>query len=193
MSRKLTGLPIPALFLLLLAGLIFYLAGMYGLSWHDSLFWLIGIFLCFYVPGNILLQFFGPQNCTCIIRFFLSLGLGSAFVPLIYLFLRRWSLAGLTLPLFLFLLAFWFFLLVKDVRERKPFNLSITVQEFGTVTAAVIILLLLLHLSHFTDIRFTPEGYGIRTTNLTETVFHLGLVNALKLSLIHISEPTRPY
>ena len=48
---------------------------------------------------------------------------------------------------------------------------------------------LLLHFSHFTDIIFTEAGFRIRTTYLTETVYHVGIINNLK----DIFPPSYPY
>ena len=44
----------------------------------------------------------------------------------------------------------------------------------------LLLIVLLLHLSHFTDVRLLVDGFIIRNTNFTETIFHQGLINALR-------------
>jgi hypothetical protein len=51
------------------------------------------------------------------------------------------------------------------------------------------LILLLLHVSYFTDLVLLESGFKLRSTHLTETVFHLGIVN----NLIDIFPPVYPY
>ena len=151
----------------------------YALPLIDSFIWYFGVFLYFYVPGNLLLRFLNSNCGEYIGNFFHSLALGTAMLPLMYVVLRR-----LQCPWFLHIPVVIMFLLwvVQRTRDfkspREPVNTS-----YGEILAFVVLLAFvvsLLHLTYFTDIIFLKDGLKMRNIYLTETDFHLGIVNMLK-------------
>lgn len=109
----------------------------------------------------------------------LSLSLGVALVPLVYTALRRISHPELLYPFGGILFVLWIIFLVRDIR-RKTLYLGATFPDLISVVLLIFIVFTILHLTHFTDIIFFENGFKVRNTYLNETVFHLGIINALK-------------
>ena len=76
----------------------------YGLPWSDSARFLLAIFFLFYVPGSLLLKYSGIENMVTGSRIFVSLGVGTVVVPVIYLFFRRYAVPDLVTQSFFSLL-----------------------------------------------------------------------------------------
>jgi hypothetical protein len=104
------GKPFIILFFTGLAGILIIASSLvYGLPWSDALRFLLAVFFLFYVPGNLLLIFSGVRTFVAGSRFFLSLGVGTVVVPMIYLFFRRYAVGDLVIQSFFVLTALaWF-------------------------------------------------------------------------------------
>jgi len=166
-----TGL---AVILILAASLV------YGLPWPDTLRFLLAVFFLFYVPGSLLLKYSGVENIVTGGRFFVSLGVGTVVVPVIYLFFRRYAVPDLATKSFFALTALaWFVLVTRNLLAGKV-NFQLTGADMVATVSLLLLVVLLLHLSHFTDVRLLADEFIIRTTNFTETIFHQGLINALR-------------
>jgi hypothetical protein len=173
------------LFLLggLLSVLALWLKTAYRLPLGDTLLWYSGVFMTCYVPGSLLLRWVVPTGQDSSSRLLHALGLGFALHPPVYAFLRAvgapWAMAALLGGL----LIIWFTLLFRD-RRRYPHSY----RDIAALLFLMAFALVILHLSHFTDVVFRGSGFDIRTL-YTETVFHLGFVNVLT----HAYPPFFPY
>lgn len=100
-------------------------------------------------------------------------------MPIAYGAARRVSLPALIYPLGAALLLAWLFFAVKDLRggKRPPHAAYADAVCFLGLAATVFFLL---HLSHFTDVLLRAGGFDLRTSGLTESSFHLGIVNVLR-------------
>ncbi|MDH4231497.1 MAG: hypothetical protein OEW04_05640 [Nitrospirota bacterium] len=81
----------------------------------------------------------------------------------------------------------WIVLSVKDFKTES--NYYISGKDGFSSCILILIVFLLLHLSYFSDIIFFEQGFKIRTGGLTETVFHLGIINNLQ----DLYPPLYPY
>jgi hypothetical protein len=175
------GKPLIILFFTALAGILIIAARLvYGLQESDSLRFLLAVFFLFYVPGNLLLRYSGVEYNITGGRFFLSLGVGTVVVPVVYLFLRRYQVPDLVTQSFFAVTALsWFVQVARNfVAGKVDFKLAGV--DLIAIFSLLLLVILLLHLSHFTDVRLLADGFIIRTTNFTETIFHQGLINALR-------------
>lgn len=141
--------------------------------------WYLGIFIFFYIPGNLILRWADFQNDEFFVSLFHAVALGTALMPLIYLNLRRISHPELIYVIGAMLFSAWLIFLLKDMR-RGVFHVHTSYHALFSITILISVVLLLLHFSHFTDIVFLEHGFTMRTHPLTENVFYLGIVNTLK-------------
>ncbi len=152
----------------------------YNLPWLDSLKFILAIFFLFYIPGNLLLKCARVKHIVSGGRFFLSLGIGSVVVPVIYLFFRRYALPDLiTQSFFMVSAVAWMVLAFRNFLTGEVI-FQLTRADLVTAVLLLLYTALLLHLSHFTDVRIISDGFMIRNTYLTETIYHQGIVNALR-------------
>jgi hypothetical protein len=157
--------------------LFFYLS--YGLPLQFSLLWFLGVLLAFYVPGRVLLKSVGLVKDNFFSNIILSVGTGISVIPVVYLYVRRIAQPELILAvLFIFTLV-WIFSAFRDYQEKKYLNISASAEDLFIITAVTLFIVFALHLSHFTDIVYIENGFKLRQSHLTETVFHLGLINSL--------------
>jgi hypothetical protein len=176
---NITGLVVILISLVLFLCLAFFLKLLYSLPLKDSLLWYVGLFYCFYIPGSLLLRYLSINKDEFFINLFHSIALGAALVPLVYLFLRRMSHPELIYPFGFAMLLIWLFLTVGDFK-RGRISIHTSYPDIQAVVLLIAAVFLLLHLSHFTDVVFLESGFKIRNTYLSETIFHLGIINALK-------------
>ncbi len=169
-----------AMFVLIVTlGLIaIFLRVAYMLPLAGSLIWFAGVFVCFYVPGNLLLKQLKWKESEYVAVIAHSIALGVALIPLLYMISRAISLPWLMYPFFAALLVIW---LVKLVTDRKDTLFSaLPLEELWVILALGVSVFLLLHLTYFTDIVYRNGAMLMRHTNLNETIFHLGIINVLK-------------
>ncbi len=116
------GKPFIILFFTGLAVILFLAASsVYRLPWSDSLRFLLAVFFLYYVPGNLLLKYSGVKNIVAGGRFFVSLGVGTVVVPVIYLFFRRYAVPDLvTQSLFAVTTLTWLVLLYRRGYVGRP-------------------------------------------------------------------------
>lgn len=175
---------LPAIFVLI----AFLLNSFYCLPFKDTFLWYFGVFICFYVPGNLLLRFLDFDDNEHTIQVFHSIALGVALLPLVYITFRR-----LNHPELLYGLVFVTFLVwsIIQVREFKDKKLLIQVSHLELLSFSVLLVFVfgLLHLTYFTDVVFLEKGIQFRNIFLTETDFYLGIVNVLKTTF----PPFYPY
>ncbi len=82
----------------------------------------------------------------------------------------------------------WLILTARELKKRTD-NVYTSYADILSVLVLISAVLLLLHFTHFTDVVFFENGFNIRNSNLTETIFHLGLVN----NLTDMFPPLYPY
>ena len=168
-------LALPAIF----AGIAVLLRICYSLPLYDSLVWYLGAFFYFYVPGNLLLRYLNDDRGEHFGGVFHSTALGTALLPLLYGIFRRLDAPWLLHIPVIIMLLLWMRVRGRDVRSGKdPVQTSLGELISFVLLAAGIITLL--HMTYFTDIVLMKDGLKMRNIYLTETDFHLGLVNMLR-------------
>jgi hypothetical protein len=152
---------------------------LYGLAFLDSIKFLAAVFLLFFVPGTLLVRLTSLRHATGLTGPVVALASGTMIVPVLYKFLRY--LDG---PIEL---AFVFFGMCAAVslylflRERR-FEAGTARWERADwvgLLALFALISVLLHFSHFSDVLLEPDGFQFRASDMTESVFHLGFINAL--------------
>jgi hypothetical protein len=178
-KSTINGLKVILISLVIFFCLAFLLKLLYSLSIKDSLLWYVGIFFSFYIPGSLLLRSLQLNNNEYFINLFHSLALGAALMPLVYSTLRWISLPELGYALGIGMFLVWSLLFKRDIRKRK-INIYTSLADIKCILILSVTVVFLLHLTHFTDVLFLEKGFEIRNIYLTETIFHLGVVNVLK-------------
>lgn len=147
--------------------------------WTHSLLFFAALLLVFYLPGNLLVTLTKKKRTSFLFDFIESIGLGLALVPVIYVVIRKCTCEFL-IGYFLAAIAMvW--LVVKIKRQEPAYEQVVAVKHLSAgISLIVLLILILLQFSHFTDVVRTGEELKIHDTPTTETVFHLGIVNALK-------------
>jgi len=166
---------LPAIFLCL----AFLLKILYSLPIRDSFLWYAGVFFCFYIPGNLLVRYIGFNKDEYFVNFFHSVALGAALMPLFYTIMRWLSRPELLYVFIIFMFLFWFIPNIREFKEKKG-NIYTSPKDLISILVLIGTIFILLHLSHFTDVIFLENGFKIRNVYLTETIFHLGIINILK-------------
>jgi len=155
-----------------------FLRAVYMLPLTSSLVWFVGVFVCFYVPGNLLQGLLKWKEQDYFAALAHSIALGVALMPLFYMSTRAISQPWLMYPFFAVLLVIW---LMRTFMNRKDAAVSaVSSEELLSIVALGLYVFLLLHLTYFTDIVYREDAMLIRHTNLNETIFHLGIINTLK-------------
>jgi hypothetical protein len=72
----------------------------------------------------------------------------------------------------------WLFLVIRRPDGHATRLLPKSVDLLSSLVVLILILVLL-HFSHFTDVLLTTNGFQFRAIDMTESVFHLGLINAM--------------
>ncbi len=152
---------------------------LYALPLNDSFMWFFGVFIYFFIPGNLLLRFLDFQKDEHTVNVLHSIALGTALMPLVYMVFRRVSHPELLYLYGLIMLLIWSGLAVREFKDRMR-NVYTSFMDVLSVTVLISAVLLLLHFTHFTDVIFTEKGFSIRNIYLTENIFHLGIINNLK-------------
>lgn len=183
-----TGVSPIFIFLVIFLLLAFYLKLLYSLSLRDSLLWYTGIFFSFYIPGNLLLRLLRFYNGEFLTRFFHSISLGTAFTPFLYIFLAKQPYTKVTYLLGLAIFSIWLVFFVNDYRKGKN-KIYTSYKDILSALLLFIIVLLVLHLCHFTDVVFSGKEFMVRDLYLNETIYHLGIINTVK----NVFPPFYPY
>lgn len=150
-----------------------------------SLFF-VGLILFILLPGNAILHIAGLDDDPRVLAG-LSLITGMAVSSLIAYATGIIGIPLLFLMISLGLSVFSLFFLIK----RKGVNFTpIIHKDIGITISVLLVILVLLHFSHFSDLLVKPHGgYLLRNTPMTESIFHLGYINA---AVAHIP-PFNPY
>ncbi len=167
------------LFVALLFLLALLMKALYSLPLEDSFLWYAGVFVYFYIPGSLLLRWLHPDGDEYFRRLFLSLGLGTALMPILYTILRRISVPELLYPSGFGFLILWSILTIGDIRKERIHFLALG-KEIPSVIFLFAFIFLLLHFSHFTSVVLLKDGYSFSVDRFTDTAFHLGIINNLK-------------
>jgi hypothetical protein len=178
-DNKLSGLRVILIFLGILSFLSIFLELLYSLPLKDTILLYVGIFTLFYIPGNLILKYSDAKKDEYFVNLFHSLALGAALMPLIYALARAVSYPGLAYWVEGIIILMWLGLFIKDFNKGN-FNIYTTAHDIRSVLVLLALVLFLLHLTHFTDVVFLHGGFKIRNSFLTETIFHLGIINMLK-------------
>ena len=161
---------------------------LYFLPLADSLLWYAGVFICFYIPGNLLLRWLDFNKNDHFINLFHSIALGAALSPLVYTVCRRLEHPEFMYVFSILVIVYWLIVSAKDLKQNSG-KVYTSFKDILSVSVLLIVVLLVLHMSYFTDVVFFEEGFKIRNIYLTETDFHLGIINALK----EVYPPSYPY
>lgn len=151
----------------------------YDLPFFDSIIFLFAVFLLFFIPGALLIRLSEPEHTNRMTYPTVALATGAVMVPVIYKFLR--FLNGpyqITLVLLGLCFVSWLFLYIRE-RRKKFMGPSWERPDWIGLVALFALIVTLLHFSHFTDVLLEPDGFQFRASDMTESVFHLGLINAL--------------
>jgi hypothetical protein len=186
MNMKLTGIQkkstaavyaisMPSAVLLSIAVL---LKALYSVPFQDTFLWGLGVFLFFYIPGRLLVRLSGLHKDEYFIDVIHSLALGSAIVTVLYVFSRLVYLDDMILILGAGSFLIWLYLAVKDFR-RGDIVFSTTGRDVASVSVLLLLALLALHFSFFSDVVLLDGGYKLRTS-FNETLQHYAVVNVLK-------------
>ncbi len=164
-----------------------FLKAVYMLPLASSLVWFVGVFICFYAPGNLLLGLLKWKEQEYLGTIAHSIALGVALVPVVYTFFRILSLPWLLYIFIGGLLIIWSIITIRDWHRRdKPQTSAL---ELLVIFVLGVFVLALLHLSNFTDVVYEGRDLLMRHTNLNESIFHLGIINTLK----NVYPPFFPY
>lgn len=151
----------------------------YGLAFFDTLKFFIGVFVLFYLPGSLLIRALGFQAVNSLKYPVLALGTGTVVIPVFYMFLRYLNYPDFyAVSLFALCAAGWLYLVIRELGV-EPNRLGLKLIDWFAVSVLLMFILVLLHFSHFTDLVLGAAGFQFRATDMTESVFHLGLINAL--------------
>lgn len=151
----------------------------YGLVFFDTLKFFIGVFVLFYLPGNLLIRSVGFAAVNSLKYPVLALATGTVVVPVFYNFLRYLNYPDYyAVSLFSLCAAAWLYLVFRGLGGQQN-RLQLELADIFGVLTLLMFILVLLHFSHFTDVLLGPVGFAFRATDMTESVFHLGLINAL--------------
>lgn len=187
-NKRITGgvvLLVGGILLILVAGV---LKALYSLPFSGTFLWYAGAMVAFYPTGYCLVRLTRGQSGEFFLDVSHAMALGVALMPLVYSLFRR-----LSHPEFIFIfcavfLIVWLVLAMRDYR-RKELVPETSLYDIASVCSLVLLVLVLLHLSHFTDVLLLDDGFKIRSTLLTESDFHLGIIKALA----NAYPPVSPY
>lgn len=141
----------------------------------QPLLFITAVVFIFYVPGTLLQHAMGWDPKDGLSQATLRLSLGLVIVPIFYHLMRHVGMSnGLMLSLVTPLVAYGVhrFLRLRGVRWDK--------NDWAVLVLAAMFTVLLLVFSHFGDFGIYDGGTWYKTTHLAESIFHQGLVNALK-------------
>lgn len=151
----------------------------YELPLWESCSWFASVFICFFIPGSMFLKIIDYKENDFFIHTFLSLGLGVSIIPVVYLFARRYAHPEIFLVIIFVLMVLWCFFATKNGMSSNILKFDAKIYDAIIIVIIITLLLVILHLSHFTDIVIINNGFKIRDSYLTETIFHLGIINSL--------------
>ena len=173
---------------IIFAGIVIpYLYLFYHLPIFQIFGFLIGIIIFLYLPGLFILELLAWKDNPFSLSI-ISILTGMAASPILYyltnIIRQQWIFIVSIVCVSVFVIYKKLYLL-KNYKDylRLP-------QGWWKFIAALFIVLAVLHFSHFTDLRIIKDGgYQLRTINYTETIYHLGIINAAE----HIIPPHYPY
>ncbi len=162
--------------LLLAAGFAF--SDVYGLPVFDSVAFLAAVLAMVYLPGALLLRQMVPELPRDVLTVFLGLGVGTALLPLAYLAIRFLAPGlGTLLILTGLVLGAAFVTRAKAGKDQRTSPAGASGTWFAWL--ALLVAFALAHGSHFRDLELVGDGWFLNTHFMTESVFHLGIVNSL--------------
>lgn len=187
-KNTIRGLKVVLILAALFTGIALLFHLLYSLPFKDSFLWYLGVFFCFYIPGNLLLSSLDFNKDEYFVNFFHSIALGTALIPLIYTIIRRISRPEL---IYIFVTITFLIWLICFLRDFKKVRVAIytSYQDILSALVFITVIFLMLHVSYFTDIVFLENGFKMNNTKFTETEFHLELINMLR----DVFPPLYPY
>lgn len=160
----------------------------YSLPVKDSFLFYIAVFIYLYVPGRLIIRFLKFDKDEYFTNSFHSIAIGAALIPLLYNVVRRIALPEILYFFGIVSLIFWSIIVLRDFKRGKT-DVFTSSSDILLVFVLIVFTFLLLHLSYFTDIVFFEKVFKVRNIHLTETDFHLGIINQLR----NIFPPHFPY
>ena len=151
----------------------------YRLAAPESMLFFLGVLFAFYIPGTILVRSVHLSASHFLTLPVLSLTIGSVIVPMGYRFLRWSEIPDSWLLTTMGLVSIYWLYDVYKRRNRGYPSIRGSSADYWALATLFITLLLLLHFSHFSDVILGAQGFQFRSHYMSESVFHLGLINAL--------------
>ena len=187
-NRTLRGYIVP----LIAGGLLIIIAGvlrvLYALPLSGSFLWYAGVLFSFYTSGFCIVRLTRSRSGEFFLDAIHASALGVALLPVAYSLFRRIGHPELIFFFCAVSSLIWFVLVTGDYR-RKQLTLQTSLYDTASVILLLFAVFVLLHLSHFTDVVLLAGGFKIRSSIITESDFHLGIINALMSSY----PPVSPY
>lgn len=153
----------------------------YALPFGDTLLFLLAIFLLYWIPGVVLSRWLFGKGRDITAPWWLSFVLGLAVVPMIYAAGRR---AGLPVESYWLLVAGFFGTWCWQLkRSNADSRQSPDVSGVAVMFFLLLLSLVLNHFASFTDVHFGESFYDMRMNYMTESIFHLGIVNAVNYTI----------
>ncbi|MGE5416918.1 MAG: hypothetical protein ACM3UZ_09175 [Acidobacteriota bacterium] len=182
-----TRVPMLGISIFLAIVLIPYLHFLYNLPVLAILKFYFGVLVFLYLPGVLILDVLHWED-NSISMFFLSILAGVAITPILY-YLAAYSGYQWLYILTITIICFYVLYIKKPWTSGLVENLVIPRDVWKPLLLFAIVLGLL-HCTHFKDLKIVGEShYQVRVMSLTETIFHLGVTNAVKNDI----PPVYPY
>jgi hypothetical protein len=152
----------------------------YNLPWQESIGFELAVFYLFYIPGNLFLRFMKFEKIFNHGSHIISLATGTVVIPILYFAMRKIASPDLILQIFFVICGlYWSLDRGRNFLTRGSLQ-NVCFSEHIALAVLISLVIYLLHLSHFTDIVLLADGFKIRTHYMTETIFHQGIINALR-------------
>jgi len=151
-----------------------------NVAWLETLVFYAALLTVFYLPGDLirLLARTRPSGLLC--GFVESTGLGLALVPLVYLMVRRCGCEVAMPYVLVVVVAIWAVAKAKRKGGLSAVATSNSWQVMAGFALLAVVVIALLQFSHYTDFVRADDAVYYRNAFTTETVYHQGIVNALK-------------
>ncbi len=166
--------------------IILYFYSLYHLPVFQIICFLIGVIIFLYLPGLFVLDLLDwKDNSLSLIL--LSVLTGMALSPILYYLASFIGQIWLFLVIIICVSAYAIYkilwLQIKKCNIKMP-------NGWWKLFIVLSIILTVLHFSHFSDLKILQAGgYKLRISSLTESIYHLGIINAAEYNI----PPVFPY
>lgn len=134
--------------------------------------------MIFYILGALVIKFSNLPDPFTGGRFIYSNAIGLAIVSLIYPVWRVLEIGQEYLYL-LFFFTFVVWLVTVEFKNSSKKATSLIRSDYMSLGVLVTIILAMLNFTHFSDAVLTANGFNLKSSSFTESLFHQGLINSL--------------